>query len=278
MDFKLVTDKNKFPLYVHEQLNQVPCDFLEKHLSIVGSNAGGSKHLEAGVVVLLHYKNGQYAFQFIKRSEAVVQAGDISFPGGILEEKTDQLLNHLLLETGFIRTIAHQTLNSLPGRDARTASLIQLFMMNALREAWEEIGLSPLNIWYLGALPSYSLTFFSRTIFPVVCVVREPYEFQLSLEVENVLEVPLTFFFQDSSYALLEIESAEGGSDSRYNMQFPALIIPDDHGHNEILWGATFNIVTNFLKILTGQSFPTVLPSRSLRKKLSAHYASGNHD
>ena len=276
MDTKLFRQKDDFPLHVLSRLEKESVDYAEKHLSIVHSNAGGAKHLEAGVVVLLHYDQSEYRFQLIKRSESVAQAGDISCPGGMLESKTDEMLSHILLKTGMIRTIDGRLLYDLPNKDEQTASLVSLFLMNALREAWEEIGLSPLNVGFLGALPSYSLTYFSRTIFPLVCLVREPYHYQLSDEVEKVLEIPLTCFFQRSSYATLEVESGLGSADPRYNMKFPCLVIPDGKGSEDILWGATFYIVTNFLKIISGDILPPLSPSRVVKKSLSPHYASGH--
>jgi 8-oxo-dGTP pyrophosphatase MutT (NUDIX family) len=257
-------------------LEKESLDYREKHLSIVQSNSAGGNHLEAGVVVLLRYDNSEYGFQLIKRSETVAQAGDISCPGGMLESSTDEMLSHILLKTGVVRTIDNRMLHELQKKDEQTASLVRLFLMNALREAWEEIGLSPLNVEFLGALPSYSLAYFSRTIFPVVCLVKEPFDYHLSDEVEKVLEIPLSYFFQSSSYATLEVESALGSADPRYNMKFPCLVIPDGNGHEDILWGATFYIVTNFLKTISGNMLPPISPSRIVRKSLSPHYASGH--
>lgn len=276
MDLTLLQQKDDFPLYVLEILAKAPIDYLEKHRSIVHSNSTGANHLEAGVVVLLHYKNSEYNLQLIKRSETVTQAGDISCPGGILERSTDEMLSHILLKTGIIRTVDDRMLNGLPNKDEETVSLVRLFLMNALRESWEEIGLSPLNVRFLGALPSYSLAYFSRTIFPVVCLIKEPYDFQLSSEVEKILEIPLNYFFRSSSYAIVEVESGLGSSDPRYNMKLPGLIIPDGNGGNDILWGATFNIVTNFLKLIAGNIFPALSPLRTVKKTLSPTYASGN--
>ena len=275
MDLTLLRQKNKFPLYVLEQLNRVPVDYLEKHLSIAHSNSTGSGHLEAGVVLLLQYKNSGYTFQLIKRSESVAQAGDISCPGGMLEPRTDEMLSRILFKTEMIRTADGRSLNTLPGKDEQTAALIRLFLMNALRESWEEIGLDPLNVSFLGALPSYSLTFFSRTIFPVVSLVREPFDYRLSDEVEKVMEIPVDYFFQSSFYAVLEIESDSGNSDPRYNMKFPCMLVPDGCGHDDILWGATFNIIVNFLQTITGNPVPASPPSHKVKKMLSPHYASG---
>jgi 8-oxo-dGTP pyrophosphatase MutT (NUDIX family) len=275
MDLALLRKKDDFPLYVFGQLNKSPVDYREKHLSIIQSDATGANHLEAGVVLLLQYKNSEYSFQLIKRSEVVAQAGDISCPGGILERSTDEMLSHILLKTGIIRTVDNRLLNELQNKDEEMVSLVALFLMNALREAWEEIGLSPLNVGYLGALPSYTLAYFPRTIFPVVCLVKEPCDYQLNPEVEKILEIPLHYFFESSSYATVEVESDLGSSDPRYNMKFPCLTIPDGNGNEDILWGATFFIITNFLQIISGDALPLSSPSRIIKKTLSPHYASG---
>lgn len=277
MDVNIFQQKNEFPRFVQQQLEKAPIDFLEKHLSLLQLNATGANQLEAGVAVLLIYKNSEYVFQLIRRSNSVAQGGDISCPGGMLDRSTDEMLSHILFQTDMIRRFDGSPLSTFSGQDTQSASLIRLFLMNALREAWEEIGLPPLNTDFLGALPTYSLDYFARTIFPVVCLVRESYDFRLNPEVEQVLEIPLGFFFRDSSYALAEIDSSLGSSDPRYQIGFPCLVIPSESGKDDILWGATFHIVTNFLRIITGGDFsPPASPSRRVQKTLPSHYSSGN--
>ncbi|HRS82304.1 MAG TPA: CoA pyrophosphatase [Smithellaceae bacterium] len=275
MDLTLLRSKDAFPLYVLERLNRTPVDYLEKHLSIERSNAAGAKHLEAGVVLLMLFRDSEFNFLLIKRSDAVAQSGDISCPGGMLERPVDELLSHILLKTGILRTAGNQVLYELPNKDEETLSLVRLFLMNALRESWEEIGLSPLNVEFLGALPTYSLTLFTRTIFPLVCLVREPWPYRPNEEVDKVLEIPLGFFFRSSSYALLELRSESGNSDPRQNFQFPCLVIPDGKGGEDILWGATFFIITNFLSQVAGGSFPADTPARVVTKIIPLHYTSG---
>jgi 8-oxo-dGTP pyrophosphatase MutT (NUDIX family) len=272
-DLTLLGQQKAFPLHVLRRLEDAPLDYAPKHASLVQSPGG--RPLEAGVVVLLCYRNSEYVFQLIKRSEAVAQAGDISCPGGMLERRTDEMLGHILLKPQIIRAADGRPLDALSARDEQTLGLIRLFLMNALREAWEEIGLSPLNVAYLGALPSYSLTYFARTIFPLVALVKEPYAFQLSGEVEKVLEIPLSYFFQSSSYALVEIESDQGSADPRYSVKFPGLVIPDGNGQNDILWGATFHILTGFLKLVYPEAFPDISPARTVSRVLSPNYTTG---
>jgi hypothetical protein len=169
-----------------------------------------------------------------------------------------------------------KTLNDATYKDKETISLIRLFLTNALREAWEEIGLIPFNILFLGALPCYSLTSFAITIYPLVCLTPEPFKYQLSSEVEKILEIPLSFFFQSSNYASLEIETTTGNNASIKNNKFPCLVIPDDTGNVDILWGATFNIITHFLRTISDNSLPVSSASRTIKKVLSNSYISGN--
>ena len=276
MDLTLLRQKDAFPAYVLERLNRMPVDYSEKHLSIERSNAGGALHLEAGVILLLLFKNSEFHFLLIKRSNAVAQSGDISCPGGMLERPVDEMLSHIVFKTGILRTAANQALHELPNKDEETLSLIRLFLMNALRESWEEIGLDPLNVEFLGALPTYSLTLFTRTIFPLAGLVKESWPYRPNDEVDKVLEIPVSDFFQSSSYALLELSSKDGKSDPRHNFQFPCLVIPDGKGGEDILWGATFFIITNFLREITGGAFPAETPARVVTKILSPHYTSGN--
>lgn len=277
MNVDIFKQKVDFPRFVQHQLDKASVDFVEKHLSILQSNTSGVKHLEAGVALLLFYKDSEYVFQLIRRSDSVAQGGDISCPGGMLHPSTDEMLSDILLQTNMIRRFDGSTLSSFYGADSQSASLIRLFLMNALRESWEEIGLPPLNADFLGVLPTYSLAYFARTIFPVVCLVRKSYDFRLNPEVEKVLEIPLSFFFRPSSYATVEIDSAEGIRDPRYRMKLPCLVIPGNTGQDDILWGATLSIVTQFLQMITDGVF--TLPessSRIVQKTLPVHYTSGN--
>ena len=63
-----------------------------------------------------------------------------------------------LLKTGMIPTVRGHNLNSNQFKDKETASLIRLFLITALREAWEEIGLNPFNVIFLGFFDHYFLT------------------------------------------------------------------------------------------------------------------------
>jgi len=277
MDLTLFQQKNIFPRFVRDKLTSVPIDYKEMNLQIDKSRQEGSAHLKAAVVLLLNFKNiygkSEYVFQLIKRSDMVSQSGDISCPGGMLQPRNDNIYSYFL-KAGILPRLRGKTRSLFQSEDKETTSLIRLFLTTALREAWEEIGLNPFNVIFLGALPSYSLTLFARTIFPVVCLTPKPFAYRLSSEVEKILEIPVSFFFNSDNYAMLDIKTSLGEGTEPLQYQTPCLIIPDGLGNDDILWGATFNIIHNFLRIISDGTLPSTYSSRILNKVLTIKYIS----
>ena len=280
MDLTLFQQKDIFPRFVREKLASVPIDYKEMNLQIDKSRQESSAHLKAAVVLLLNFKKfygkSEYVFQLIKRSDTVSQGGDISCPGGMLQPGRDNFLN-FFIRTGILPAMRGRKSKHIQSGDKETTSLTHLFLTNALRESWEEIGLNPFNIKFLGALPSYSLTLFARTIFPVVCLTRKPFKYRLSSEVEKILEIPVSFFFHGDNYATLDIKTSLGKDTEPFQYQMPCLIIPDGQGGEDILWGATFNIINNFLGIISDNSLPSPSSSRIFNKVLTLSYISGKN-
>ncbi|MBN1363238.1 MAG: CoA pyrophosphatase [Syntrophaceae bacterium] len=277
MDLTLFQKKDVFPRFVMDKLATATLDYKEKNLEIDKSRQEGSSHLKAAVVLLLNFKKindqSEYVFQLIKRSEKVSQAGDISCPGGMLHPRQDNLLSSIL-KMGMLSALCGKTARQIQKVDSETAMLIRLFLTTALREAWEEIGLNPLNTKFLGALPSSPLTMFARTIFPVVCIVRRKFPYKLSNEVEKILEIPLSFFFHKDNYANLDIKTSMSEDIKSLQYQTPCLVIPDGRGNDDILWGATFSIIHNFLNIISDGKVPSSYSLRTLSKTLTFKYIS----
>jgi 8-oxo-dGTP pyrophosphatase MutT (NUDIX family) len=275
MDLSLLQEKNAFPRFVSEKLNAIYVDYKEKIMQIEKANQQGAPNLKAGVVLLLNYKKIQdkdeYVFQLIKRSARVSQSGDISCPGGMQHPKLDNFLS-FLLSMGVVPSIRYSLKKYKNHKDKEIIFLTNLFLSTALREAWEEIGLNPLNIVFLGALPSCSLNLLARTIFPVVCLIEKPYLYRPSPEVDKIIEIPVRNFFQQSNYALVEIRNSEHDQNEYLKWQLPCFVITDDNGKEDILWGATFNIIYNFLRIISDNSLPSLTPSRVISKVLSKNY------
>jgi 8-oxo-dGTP pyrophosphatase MutT (NUDIX family) len=278
MDVTIFEQKDVIPSLIVNKLAAIKLDYKEKYRQIKYSSKTAAPQLAAGVVLLLNYKqmssgNSEYVFQLIKRSNRVSQAGDISCPGGMLHPLTDRLLSSVFT-TGLFPALSSEISRATADKDGESVHLIRLFLTNAVREAWEEIGLNPWRVSFLGALPCYSLSLIARTIFPTVCLTPEPFAFRLSSEVEKVLEIPLRAFFDASKYALLELETPF--SDPLHSNQFPCIILTDAQGEKEILWGATFYIITNFLRIISNDSLPVPDSPSIFKKVLSKNYISGN--
>jgi 8-oxo-dGTP pyrophosphatase MutT (NUDIX family) len=278
MDTIIFRKSDLLPSFILDKLASIDIDYKENYRRINNSRKTETPQLAAGVVLLLNYKqlhsgNSEYVFQLIKRSDKVSQSGDISCPGGMLHPRIDNLLSYFLAN-GLISSLGRQIAASSTNRDGESINLIRLFLTNALREAWEEIGLNPFRVQFLGALPCYSLSIIARTIFPLVCLVPEPFEFKLSAEVEKIVEIPISTFFDGFKYALLEIEPQF--SNLTYNNQFPCIRLTDTQGEQEILWGATFYIITNFLRIISNDGLPVPSTADRIKKVLSKTYISGN--
>ncbi|HOW56888.1 MAG TPA: CoA pyrophosphatase [Smithellaceae bacterium] len=276
MDLSALNEPDTLPALISDKLSGTAIDYREKYQIITASKKTAIRHHAAGVLLLLSYGKTtaggapEFFFQLIKRSQSVSQAGDISCPGGMLHHLADGILSRLLTAV-WDKEMFRQN------GDEETGSLIRLFLTNALRESWEEIGLKPWNVRFLGALPCYSLLLFSRTIFPLVAVTKKPFRFSLSSEVESVVEIPLRLFFEEANYANLEIDAPQNSGKEVYRKNFPCLVVQDAAGSKIILWGATFFIITNFLSLIFGDSLPETSSARTIKKSLNIDYLFGKH-
>ncbi len=267
-----------------ERLGSVSIDYEERVEFIRSKNGSAERWLAAGVILLLHYhegtgQEGGFVLQLIKRSSVVPQPGDISCPGGMLHPVADRLLRHLI-SSGLTPIMQGKARSLARAKGVKTLEHISLFLTNALREAWEEIRVNPLNVQFLGALPSRELYVFSRIIFPVVGLVRRDWTFQPNREVERVIEIPLKALFDRNRYGTLTVE-IESTLPFRHEVEpvrnFPCFLYAPPGGREEVLWGATMSIVMNFLEIVFGFTLPEENSNRVVRKSLRPDYATGNH-
>ena len=269
MDLSILSQRDKIMDIIVERLGRAPLDFSEKMSLIETGKKGNSVWLAAGVLVLLSFKD-ELAFQLIKRASGVPQPGDISCPGGVLSTSLDHLLRPL---------IAHRVSQILRGNALKYARKrgrsafknITLFLTNALRESWEELRLNPFRVMFLGPLPCRDLITSRKTIFPLAGYVKNDRHFRPNREVERTLEIPLKAFFEDVNYGLCFVEvSGELRQKLELSRDFPCFIYQD-----EILWGATFSIIMNFLKIVFDYNLPESHSKRSVKKILSSDYLTG---
>ena len=124
----------------------------------------------AAVLVPLFQKGGDCHLLFTKRSEEVkYHKGEISFPGGVVDEEDRELIN------------------------------------TALREASEEIGLKEGDVQIIGVLDDI-VTITEFIVTPIVGLFPYPYPFRVSeVEIAELIEVPLAFLLVEDNLSEREI-------------------------------------------------------------------------
>jgi 8-oxo-dGTP pyrophosphatase MutT (NUDIX family) len=158
----------------------------------------------AAVLVPLFWKDGEYHLLLTKRTAHLRQhPGQISFPGGRRDPEDQDLLT------------------------------------TALRETEEEIGLDRQAVQILGELDDM-MTSTQYRITPFVGVIPHPYEYRVNtVEIDRLLEVPLTSFKDPSR---LEVRYREF-------MRERVAVYYYNIGQDTV-WGATARIVRNFLEVI----------------------------
>ena len=147
-------------------------------------------------------------------------------PQVLLTQRTDHLKDH-----------AGQV--SFPG--GRAEAFDPSPAHTALREAGEEIGLSPEHVEIVGYLPEYR-TGTGYRITPVVAFVRPPFSLRIDPEeVAEVFEVPLDFLL-DKNHHRSYSKHYRGRLRHYYAMPY------GDH----FIWGATAGIIVSLAEALAG--------------------------
>ncbi len=163
----------------------------------------------SAVLCLIYQLNGQWHVLLMKRIEDnTVHSGQVSFPGG----KYD------------------------PGdQDLKTT---------ALREAFEELGVSPLSVDILGALTPLYIPVSNFNVFPFVGYTTQRPDFILShLEVAHTLEVPLQVLMDPGIKTIARVFSPAFPDIAR---KVNAYVLTD----GTIIWGATAMIISELETIL----------------------------
>jgi len=114
----------------------------------------------------------------------------------------------------------------------------------ALREAWEEIGLSASHIEVLGSLPTYT-TITAFVVTPVVALVQPGFELTLNpYEVADAFEVPLDFLMDPAHHRRHAMVGEGLNSRQWFSMPY------QDGPHERFVWGATAGMLRNFYRFL----------------------------
>jgi hypothetical protein len=210
-----------------------------------------------------------------KRSQEVRQPGDLCCPGGGIESNIDPFFGRLL-------TLPGSTLSKWPcwhelkKDDPESARFLCLLLAAGLRESWEEMRLNPFGASFLGPLPSQCLVLYRRVIHPLVAWVRRQKKFTLSWEVDRLVHIPFRALLNPFNYATYRL-NVPAHMEWRFRartVDFPCFLYSHS-GRAELLWGATYRIVTLLLETVFG-FFPPVHDSLPLvPASLSKNYVNG---
>jgi len=280
LNTELFTRKNLFINHIVRTLGAAPIDFCER-IDFIRAGKGVADHWKAAGVLLplsIPEENGNNGIHLhlIKRSRDVTQAGDLSCPGGLLDLRIDPIIRPFVANRLF-PIMRGEAFSLARGRGSTSFRNITLFLANALREAWEEVGINPLQVRYLGPLPCRSLVLFTRTIFPIVGFIRKGWRPRTNWEVEKVVAVPVHKFFENGNYALFRVEATDDLGVPVNSSLFPCFIHRESDGTEEFLWGATYQIVMTFLKIAFDFE-PQPAGDRILKKVLRPGYLTGERE
>mgnify|MGYP001099747745 CR=1 FL=1 len=160
----------------------------------------------SAVLIPLFSHRGECRVLFTKRSETVEHhKSQISFPGGAVDDED------------------------------------RSFEETALREAWEEIGLRPVDICVVGRLDDIVTVASNFVIHPYVGLIPYPYDFVLSPEeVEHVVTMPLRVFLPGENRA----------RGCKFEYMGETFHGPTFTFSGEVIWGATARIMDKFVSLL----------------------------
>jgi hypothetical protein len=116
--------------------------------------------------------------------------------------------------------------------------LIKTIQQRHLRETYEEVGLAPEKINILGKMSQVYVAASNFIIQPILGFMQETPKYKPNEEVEDILEVPLSYLHQ-ASVQEKPIKSAIG-----VVLQAPYILI-----ENKTLWGATAMITSELIQI-----------------------------
>jgi hypothetical protein len=221
-------------------------------------------------------RSGKPMVIFNKRSQQVRQPGDLCCPGGGIAPASDAMLALLLrLPASPLSRwpLRHWWRGHRPHDFARLA----LLLAAGLREGFEEMRLNPFGITFLGPMPVQHLVLFKRSIYPLVVWIDRQRRFKPNWEVERIVSIPLADFFDPKRYARYRISfnPPANGAPPPADREMACFI----HHHNndeELLWGATFRITMQFLKIVAGFVPPPPISLPVIHRTLGGRYLAGS--
>ena len=166
----------------------------------------GAKPRKSAVLMILYPQDGLIHVPMIIRTVYDgVHSGQIGLPGGKFEEEDEYLVN------------------------------------TAIRETKEEISVQVDELEIIGQLSALFVPVSNFIIHPFIAWMDQKPEFKPEeKEVQEILEIPLTYMTQAENRETRRIKTAKG-----YSIKAPGIPIGDN-----FLWGATAMILSEFLEII----------------------------
>lgn len=210
-----------------------------------------------------------------KRSMSVRQPGDLCFPGGRIALPLDQYSSRILKLLPFMPLA--RWIHWPHWRSCRRSEIgnLALLLATGLRESFEEMRLNPLNVRFLGPMPSQNLSMFSRVLYPMVVWIRQK-RFRLNWEVEKIIAIPLSSLLDPRNYACCRISFMpdHGTPITPGSEDFPCFRHQQEG--EEILWGVTYRIVMLFLEMVFKFKAPEMTSLPVIHRALGGRYLSGS--
>ena len=151
-------------------------------------------------------------------------------------------------------------------------------LATSLRESFEEMRLNPLLVTFLGPLPPQELVMFHRVIFPMAGWIHRQKKFSLNWEVEKLVYIPLTSFFQTEYYGCYRLEN-HAQANTRLGaagfQEYPCFLYPNGKD-TDLLWGATYRMVMNFLETVFNYQSPDLSGLPVVTGRLGNTYLTGS--
>ncbi len=267
-----------FYRFVADRLSTLEVDIAGTLASIRNSKGQQKEYAASGVLVPIEFdpRHGEYVIILTKRSMYVPQPGDLCCPGGGIRRTRDAIAGYFIARQHILPLPFLPSARRLIRVDHRQRTVVALLWAAALRECWEETRLRPWYVEFLGALPIQQLQNFPRYIFPLVGRVVRPWKPKLSREVDRIVRVPIQAFLDPDNYAIYSQKippelTAKLGMD---RWELPCLVIKDEDGE-EILWGATFRILFQFVQTVTELRVADIHPQRRIERDLPLDYFTG---
>ena len=180
--------------------------------------------VSAAVMLLLHGEPDNPQVLLTQRAQHLnSHAGEVAFPGGMWEPSDSDLLQ------------------------------------TALRETYEEIGLSAESIEPIAMLPSTSPRLRSTKVTPFVGIVRDSFVLRPEpSEIAAIFDVPLSIFTDVNEYQYFEMKNEMGA------LSFPFL---EYQGYK--IWGLTLNVLVGMLNSTLNSAIVLNYPCDELIEELT---------